>query len=315
MALCPEDHLRRFCEYYLDQGAARIHVYHDGPPDFATNDPRIAMTICDDAFWQDLDMERPFGVEERQRCVYRQAYARCHATWLLIVDIDEYVFGPAPLDTLLGTVDDKSDCVRFTSAEAVYCASDAVTCEFGASLFRLPMERHFSPLLARLIYGIRGGLFTRGLLGHSRGKQAVRSGNAALVIDIHDAGISASETIRFDATEHCGFHLAHYDAISFQCWAAKCADRLSRGDAQEMGRKREHQLQLFAACRSEDEREHLFRRLYALSPWQARLLERLGLLVKRPRALEDQGGRPIGSFADQALRSSPDLTIGQKLDA
>ncbi|MFC0588225.1 glycosyltransferase family 2 protein [Novosphingobium aquiterrae] len=314
MALCPEEHFRRFCDYYLDQGASRILVFHDGDPGFSPNDCRIEATVCDSAFWAATGQERPFSVEERQRFIYRQVYARCQARWLLIVDIDEFVFGPKPLDRFFGALDGEPDCVRFTSAEAVYLASENLTRDFGASTFRLPMERHVSPVLARIVYGRMGALFTRGLLGHSRGKQAVRTGNPALVVDIHDAAVRSSDTTRLDATAAHGFHLAHYDAISFPRWAAKCADRLSRLDAQEMGRKRERQLALFASCRTPVEREQLFRRLYTLSWWQKRFLKALRLLCAEAPIMK-QAPEPVSPASAHAGHSIRGSMIAQRQDA
>ena len=297
LALCPQEHFRRFCDHYLAQGAARIRVFHDQAPDYQASDPRIVSTTCDNAFWAQLGIPRPFSVEERQRSVYRAAYAACETPWLLVVDIDEYVFGPTLLDAYLAGMDGDPDCVRFTSAEAIYGPHDDIHREFGASLLRLPMERHLSPILSRVLYGRLGSLFIRGLLGHSRGKQAVRTGLAAMNLDIHDAWLPDREAIRFDATRHAGFHLAHFDAISFQRWADKCADRLSKLDAREMGHKRERQLALFARCPSQAERERLFRRLYALAPWQKRVLTAMGMLQETPVAPSAASTQPAFSRA------------------
>jgi hypothetical protein len=42
-------------------------------------------------------MVRPASVEDRQRAIYRHAYGACTQDWCLIVDIDEYAFGPVSL--------------------------------------------------------------------------------------------------------------------------------------------------------------------------------------------------------------------------
>jgi len=315
LALCPEEHFRRFCDHYLAQGAVRIRAFHDRAPDYGAHDPRIDFTVCDDTYWSDQGIERPFSIEARQRGVYRQAYAECPARWLLVVDIDEFVFGPVSLDQYLAGLDETPDCVRFTSAEAVYGASDDIHREFGANFLRLPMERHASPLLSRLIYGSLGSLFVRGLLGHSRGKQAVRTGQEALHVDIHDAWRPDWETTRFDATRHDHFRLAHFDAISFRRWSEKCANRLSQLDAQEMGRKRERQITLFAKCKSQAERERLFRRLYALAPWQTKVLSWLGLLCETPFHAWQAEDQPSRNDRPSAVHSSLDCSIARRHDA
>ncbi|MBS0477261.1 MAG: hypothetical protein JSR28_19205 [Proteobacteria bacterium] len=294
LALCPQRDLVRFCDHYLRQGARRVQVFYDAVPDFALSDPRVQLVACDPTFWRGLGLLRPPSVEGRQRAVYRHAYVQCETEWLLVVDVDEFVFGPQPLDALLAGIGPGPDCVRFTSAEAVFAPIDNIEDEFSASAFRLPTTRLASPLLARLLYGAHSGLYVRGLLGHARGKQAVRSGLADVQIDIHDATVPGRDLDRLDATVAHGFMLAHYDAINFARWSEKCADRLRRGDAREMGRKRERQLALYAACTSKADQVRLFRRLYALDRWQMRVLALAGLLHEPQEGL-------FGPSADPAV--------------
>lgn len=304
MALCPQDHVQRFCDYYLGQGAGKVTVFHDGPTDMRNDDCRIDLIVCDDEFWSKLDGGRPFSVEGRQRAIYAKAYSECSAPWLLVVDIDEFVVGPTSLALLFESLIGGGDCVRFTSAEAIYSEADDIHRAFGARMFRRPMERHVSPVLSRLVYGSLGSLFTRGLLGHSRGKQAVRTGEPGMSVDIHDAVIAGRPTVRIDATRTKDFHLAHFDAINFAAWSEKCADRLSKGDAKEMGRKREQQLRLYAGCSSADERESLFRKLYALSPLQETLLDRLGLISRNaPEFAQAIGSPDLGKSTTQSERA------------
>ena len=297
LALCPKHHLDRFCGHYIDQGASRVRVFHDGPTDLSFADPRIELTGCDDAFWHRLGIARPFSVEQRQRAVFAHAYAQCRANWCLVVDIDEQVFGPQPLDTYLASIGPEPSCVRFLSAEAVFVPGDDADREFGAGAFRLPAPKYAAPFLSALLYRDLAGLFVRGMLGHARGKQAIRAGLGSIDIGIHDVFEASPDFIRFDASSADDFWLAHYDAISFPLWQDKCRQRLERQDALEIGRKRERQLDLFARCAGVEQQRHLFQRLYGLSTWQIAILRRLGLIKEQRVPLRDEMAYPVQQAA------------------
>lgn len=297
LALCPKSHLDRFCGHYIDQGASRVRVFHDGLTDLSFADPRIELTSCDDPFWQRLGIARPFSVEARQRAVFAHAYAQCHADWCLVVDVDEQVFGPQPLDSYLASIGPQPSCVRFLTAEAVFAPQDDPDREFGAGAFRLPVPKYAAPFLSALLYRELAGLFVRGMLGHARGKQAIRAGLGPIDIGIHDVFDPSEDFIRFDASTADNFWLAHYDAISFPLWQDKCRQRIERQDALEIGRKRERQLDLFSRCAGVGQQRRLFQRLYGLSNWQIAILRRLGLIKQQRPVLWEGPDYPVRQTA------------------
>ncbi|MDE2435386.1 MAG: glycosyltransferase family 2 protein [Sphingomonadales bacterium] len=310
LALSPRRDIERFCQHYLVQGAHHIRVYCDGVPEAVAADSRIELIVCDGTFWAERGGERPFSVEERQRAVFRDAYARCRAEWCLIVDIDELVFGPVGLADYLPELDGSVDCVRFTSAEAVFLATDDADAEFAASGFRLPVHRLFSPLLAQLLYYPNASLYIRGLVGHSRGKQAIRRGIAGIEIGIHDAYVPGDPRFhRHDASRSADFWLAHFDAISFPRWSQKCRQRIAQRDALEMGFKREQQIALYEGCATPAQQRALFNRLYGLKRWQVAALKLLGLFRDRPAQLPIIGneGAPICREAGSPSTPNPVL--------
>ena len=168
--------------------------------------------------------------------------------------------------------------MRFGSAEAVF-ADDAIDRPFGGEVFRTPLPRYLAPFLSRFVYGLYGKVFIRGLMGHARGKEALRRGLGKVDIDIHHAQIEGRYLDERDATSLDSFWLAHYDAIDFSQWCEKLSRRLEMRDTLEMGYKREQQIAFFEACRSMDERQNLFRRLYCISPWKRSVLKVLGYLL------------------------------------
>jgi hypothetical protein len=286
LALCETSLLDRFINYYLGQGAALVRIFHDGNTAYQHPSPKVENIECDENFWAALGIARPAGVEDRQRAIYRHAYGACTQDWCLIVDIDEYAFGPVSLSDYFASIDPAVEAVRFGSAEAVF-ADDAIDRPFGGEVFRKPLPRYLAPFLSRFVYGRYGVVFIRGLMGHARGKEAVRRGLDKVDIDIHHAQIDGRYLYERDATSADGFWLAHYDAIDFSQWCEKLSRRLKMRDTLEMGYKRERQIAFFKACRSLEERQNLFRSFYCLSPWKRSVLKALGyLLTEGPEVLD-----------------------------
>ncbi|WP_095012493.1 glycosyltransferase family 2 protein [Tsuneonella mangrovi] len=282
VALEPRERMERFAGYYLSQGASRVSIYFDRDERHDFADPRITFRPCCADFWRDLTGDKPESVELRQRAIYRMAYGQCEADWCLFVDLDEFVSGAMRLDRFFAQVPEESPSVRFETAEAVFGPGDEIAMAYGATHFRTPIARLAAPVLARVLYGPLASHYSRGLLGHSRGKQALRKGLKDPQIGIHDTVITGRRIGSFALSRAAGLWLAHYDAIDFSHWEDKFARRLARQDAHEMGVKRERQIARFAECSTLRDREDLFRRFYSLNGWQARLLKMLGLLHRDP---------------------------------
>jgi len=282
MVLAPEQHIATFVAHYRQRGADRIRVFFDG--DAASIGPFEGAEIvaCDDAFWRDLGMARPYGVENRQRAVYNHAYRQSAADWLLVVDVDEFILGDDAISDLLSSVEPERESVIFRSVEAVYSDRHDLSREYGAAFFRKPYGRPYCSILPHLVYPGSGGCFTKGLLGHDMGKHAVRTGIADIVVDIHESkrnGEPLDAARNVPGRSKKPLLLAHYDAISLEQWRAKWDRRLEAQDLLEAGRKRTRQFELYAAARRQGTEAQLFRRLYALGAFQTFLLSCLNLII------------------------------------
>ncbi len=288
VALCERSILDGFIQYYRSVGASKIRIFFDGDPAFELSSPDVELQLCSLEFWTGMGLTRPGSIEARQRAIYRHAYDTCGAPWCLIVDVDEYVFGPRNVSAYLGGVAPEVEAVRFLSAEAVYSDRN-IDQAFGGRVFRKSAPRYVAQILTPMIYGRYGGVFIRGLLGHCRGKEVLRTGIAGVDIDIHDASVDGRPLNERNASRRDGFWLAHYDAINFAQWCDKFARRLTRKDALEMGRKRELQLSLFAERTDEAGRRDLFCELYVLPLWKRRVLRALGLLLETGPQLRTPG--------------------------
>src|SRR5207247_1919397 len=90
----------------------------------------------------DVDDQNPV----RQRLVYNRAYASARSDWVLIVDIDEFVFGDGSLSAVLAQASGQYEVVRFGSAEAVFIDGDRISSDYGAKAFRRPCNRYLAAI-------------------------------------------------------------------------------------------------------------------------------------------------------------------------
>lgn len=286
MALAPERHIGVFVDHYRRRGAARVRVYFDGPADAAPDPGRVGLAegeliLCDDAFWAARG-GRPASVEARQRRVYKAAHDDMTADWLVVVDIDELIYGDVDLTAVLDAVPAATESVIFPTVEAVWGVQDDLDREYGAGLARKSYSGPFWSELGYLLYPGAGSYFARGLLGHHMGKYALRRDAGGATPCIHEAkrdGVPLKAARPRDPRTGLPVWLLHYDAIGLEAWRAKWDRRLAVGDAVEFGRRRRRQQTDFARAREAGEEAVLFRRIYGLNRAQAWLLRRLGLLL------------------------------------
>jgi len=286
MALAPDRHIAVFVSHYRRRGAEQVRVYFDGHAEIAPRPAEVGLDdeeliVCDDAFWA-CRGGRPSSVEARQRVVYNDAYGQVIADWLLVVDIDELIFGDTDLKAVLDAAPTSRDLVIFPTVEAVWRAGDDLNNEYGA---RLARKAYGGPLwseLSHCLYPGAGAFFVRGLLGHHMGKYAVRRGRAGVAACIHEAkqdGAPLRAARACDPRNGRPVWLLHYDAIAVDAWRAKWDRRLATGDTIEIGRRRRRQQTVYAKARETGDEHALFSRLYSLTGAQAWILKRLGLLL------------------------------------
>jgi hypothetical protein len=290
VALADKPYLDVFSNYYLAQGAEKIRIFFDGDTEYDFGSAKIEVINCDDLFWKEIGIQRPSSVESRQRAIYRYAYAQCKDDWFLIVDTDEFVFGPLRLREYLAKVHGNFQAVRFVSAEATY-SSKNIDQPFGGNLYRMPTSKYLSPIISRFLYGRYAKVFVRGLVGHSRGKEALRCAIKNLTIDIHHASIDGTPISELNASKEDEFRMAHFHAINYTDWCQKYQRRLEQRDALEMGKKGDLLLHLFGQCKTDKARRKLFERLYYLPKYKARILKYFGLLTRRGPIIPESSTR------------------------
>ena len=279
MAIIKErrEYVQRFVRYYERAGASAIHIYFDDErakcPDINSDVTKIIP--LDGSFW-DKDKPRPDTLESKQKVVYRKALGFVETKWALIVDCDEFVFGEASIEKFLAHVPDSVDSINIPTAEAVFGPDDDVNELYGASSFRLPFRnRKIAKIVSVLLYGKKGMYFQRGLLGHSQGKQFIRSGRDYPGISVHVTYRGAKPgVITVYADELDGLpkmYLGHFDGMSFHRWKEKWMLQITKQtklDLYEPPRQAQR-VQLERALKKGGEAPRdLFREFYSLTRGQ-----------------------------------------------
>ncbi|MHC0054457.1 glycosyltransferase family 2 protein [Actibacterium sp. D379-3] len=301
VSLVKEDpaHIRRFAEYYCAGGAQTVFLFYDGTidPAFLDDMPRVRLVQCDAEFWQGLTGARPDGLEERQMAVYRHVVEAAGADWLLIVDLDEFVFGDMTINAFLDGMPAGVESVAVVTAEAVYGPGDDRARDFGATVFRTPLRsRTRARILAFFVYGRAARVFERGLLGHSAGKQFLRTGRSYSRVGIHGSQRDGKTvTVRADAVpgNAARMYVGHFDALGYDRWVEKWRRRLEGETlARDMGPRRRVQMTMIRSARRAGDRalKRLFERLYGLSAVQFAVLSALGLAFRNPLFAEQGPG-------------------------
>ncbi|MFD1341026.1 glycosyltransferase family 2 protein [Litorisediminicola beolgyonensis] len=247
----PAPLIAAFVAHHLALGASRIHLYLDAP------DPEIEallapvrevrMTFADARFHRHAyGGRRSPRLNRRQRLNAQHAYRRSEADWLLHLDADEFVM-VADLDAQLAELPPEIGWLRLVNGERAYLKGARPRGLFDGVML-LPSDNGGLPRwMRRGLFSGQGGLRPEGLLGHARGKSAVRCGQA-LSMGVH------SPRVKSDLGEAVSGEVAicHFDGLTPAHWQGKLLRyAAAEGHATQIGaagsRQRVLQLQAFAA--------------------------------------------------------------------
>ncbi|WGW02583.1 glycosyltransferase family 2 protein [Tropicibacter oceani] len=207
--------IARFAAHHLDLGADALHIYLDAPdPDtaaFLARHPKIHVTRCDDAYWQETGRAR---MPEHQR---RQAYnaTRClravkdDLDWLGHIDVDEFLICDTPIAQKLGHVGSQNAIARIPPAEALAppqgTPSHFKLTHKQAGVKKSELQEVY-PTFGLHLYG--------GFLSHTSGKIFARTGIADTRLGIHTLKYKGEDVT--NRTKPPGLYLAHFHAPSWQ---------------------------------------------------------------------------------------------------
>lgn len=276
-----------FVAHHLALGASRIHLYLDAPdPEIeALLSPirEVRMTVADARFHRHAyGGRRSPRLNRRQRLNAQHAYRRSAADWLLHLDVDEFVID-TDLAATLADLPPEIGWLRLRNGERAYLTGVRPVGLFDGVML-LPADNAGLPRwMRRGLFSRDGGLRPEGLLGHARGKSAVRCGQP-LSMGVHSPRIKSDlrEAVSDRVT------LCHFDGLTPAHWQEKLL-RYARADghATQVGAAgaphRVLQLRAFDALGGDTQAARaMHERLRCLSDGQHRLRRARGLVQDIP---------------------------------
>lgn len=125
----------KFIKYHLSRGIDEILVFLDDPifnkniPDYSSS---VKFILCDKYYWENIDISvngykvhsRPEAIEQRQFSNYLYAAEITQCDWLANIDIDELIYSPYCLNSILSLLPLYVFSIRMKSAEAIYDKTD-----------------------------------------------------------------------------------------------------------------------------------------------------------------------------------------------
>ncbi|WP_176827840.1 glycosyltransferase family 2 protein [Ruegeria marina] len=323
VATCREPSVLTLCfvTHHLALGAAYVELYLDAPEPAQeaalARIPGCRVTVCDEEYWQEtLGGTRPPANEKRQLRNAARAYARAETDWLVHLDADEFIEADLPLASILDALPDRIDFLHLPNLERVFDATRPQE-ELFDGYMRAPLARGW-PGQTDLLDPDVCAMLHRGVVAHSQGKSAVRTGRGCLM-GIHSprAAAGLERLLLWPATTA---RVLHYDGLTGFHWIMKLlrgwSDRgggaaahggLAPARQAQIGYVDENRGDMFALL-------ELHQKLKALVPADLHRLETLGLL-RRPsvdpgaalRAMGQAGELSVRAFDDALSFDIPDL--------
>ncbi|CUH80440.1 hypothetical protein TRM7557_02897 [Tritonibacter multivorans] len=216
-----------FAAHHLEAGAHRLFLYLDAPCPAAMvlleAHPKIRVTLCDRAYWDRNHGYRPGKHQVRQALNATRAYQKQarDVDWLIHMDVDEFIAGPAPLAAVLAAQPTEQQALRIRPAEAL-AGSDT---HFKRFLGNAPKTRD----LIDQVYPEFGRYLRGGFLSHLQGKVLLRTGMGAVEVKIHNGFLDGE----IPAADLEGWDLCHFHSPDWDRWLANFNYRLDRGSYRE----------------------------------------------------------------------------------
>ncbi len=246
-----------FVAHHLELGADHIWIYLDAPNPEAKAalkaHPNVTPVSTGDGYWEKARGQRPNMHQNRQSYNARHAYGRAQGvTWLLHIDVDEFLWPEQPVATQLAAV--PADCLvaRVRPAEAM--SSDGVTdAQSGMYWFKKFMaDKGQRTGLVDEIYPNFGPYVKGGFLSHVAGKIFIRTGQRDMRIKIHN--VLQNGVQNPGQVELSGMQLLHLHSTSWDHWMSSFTYRHQKGSYRDE----------MAAARPKDETSLNLHQLFAL---------------------------------------------------
>jgi len=222
----PLDDILRFAAHHIDLGADQLYLFLDEPDPKAVrvlrDHPKVEIRVCNEAYWQRRERERPEKHQVRQSFNANFIYGQTKLDWLAHIDVDEFLWPTSTVGELLGAIPTDIPAVRVLPIEAL---------AGGGDMYKTRLPKGSDGLaLGEVIYPKYGGFVQGGFLSHIQGKLFVRSGLRNLKDRIHNL-YQNNKLLPCD-TEMAQIDLCHRHAPDWDHWLAHYRFRLERGSYQ-----------------------------------------------------------------------------------
>ncbi|MEL6681487.1 MAG: glycosyltransferase family 2 protein [Pseudomonadota bacterium] len=233
-----------FVAWHLSLGAAEVVLFFDRPDDPAADlmaqVPGVQVVRCDMAYWKAQAGRRPDKHQIRQVSNARQAFATCHADWLLHCDADEFIWAEQPVHERLASLQPQTQCGIVPVAERAFLQNPDLGSVF-TGVFRRPFNGR--PDIGRQLFGRGYAMTDRGLTGHSIGKSFLRKA-AALKPSIHRPKPLGGAEVPTERVT--GLTMLHFDGLTPLHWIYKIlrkADAVANKGGMPASRHRRRQIE------------------------------------------------------------------------
>ncbi len=293
----PLPQIARFAAHHLELGAEALHIFLDDPDPgtaaFLTRHPRIHVTQCDAAYWQDSGKPRMQAHQLRQAFNATRTLRDSADTldWLGHIDVDELLICDTGLSAKLATVPAACAVTRVPPAEAL-AREDGPPLAFKLTHKQAGVKKatlqDIYPTFGLHLYG--------GFLSHTGGKVFARTGIPDTRLGIHTLKYHGA-----DATNRMkppGLYLAHLHATSWQQFRAHLEFRRTKGSYRPRGTRPElgqaHLLEFLAEEEGEDGLRAFFDEVCADTPALRQRLDAHAMLLTHRFELDEAVTRVFG---------------------
>lgn len=264
--------------YHLALGAQRIHLFvEDLDPKLSqafSHEPRVRLTHANPEFWQEQFGAVPTRNSVRQCLMLQHVLDRSSASWVVHIDVDEYLAGQGDFAKALAQQPETVDYATVATAERIYLSDPDPENIFDGGFRRCNAERNQAAV--DRADGNAALLLDHGMTAYAACKSAFRTGRG-LGAGVHfpRPRVSAREGVVH------AFELLHFDGLTPTHWVRKRQRLLRRSPDRRVTDPPFRQAQMAEIGRRAGDAaglRALYLELKQLEPERRQRLEALGLI-------------------------------------
>lgn len=224
----------KFISHYRNLNATEIHIFFDDPNvvDFDSihlSDSRVNVYICDEKLWSQrqgayplLIDGRPNNVEGRQFSNYLSIQKTSEMSWILNVDVDEFLLSNQPLGIVLKNVPANIFMLGARTLEAVYQSYPDLNSMYSVKYFKNTYTKNAEFVKGEFDAELIAN--EHGFWGHRHGKGFFRREEKIKKLSCHyPTPLNQNLLQKF---QHKDIELLHYECMTFELFNEKRVRRI-----------------------------------------------------------------------------------------